>query len=94
MDNKGPVNHVNELEYIDGTIYANVWSERYILQIDPNSGHVIGRLETADMLKTFYNTPVMGDADNVLNGIAYDSSSKKLFITGKRWPKLFELRLN
>lgn len=94
MDNQGPVNYVNELEYIDGKIFANVFQQRYILQIDPDNGHVIGRLETADMLKTFYNTPAMKDPDNVLNGIAYDSANKKMFITGKRWPKMFELRLN
>ncbi len=94
MDDKGPVNYVNELEYINGSIFANVWGQTYIIQIDPDNGHVIGRLETSELLKTFYSSPVMKDDDNVLNGIAYDSTTKKMFITGKRWPKIFELRLN
>lgn len=93
-DNFGPVKNVNELEYINGSIYANVWGATHILQIDPTNGHVIGKLETADMLKSFHESAAMKDNDDVLNGIAYDSTSKKMYITGKRWPKLFEIRLN
>ncbi len=93
-DNNGPVNFVNELEYIDGTIFANVWGETFILQIDPANGHVIGKLETADLLKGFHTGNTSRDNDAVLNGIAYDSTSKRMYITGKHWPKLFELKLN
>lgn len=93
-DNNGPVNFVNELEYIDGTIFANVWGETYILQIDPANGHVIGKLETAELLKGFRTGNTSLDNDAVLNGIAYDSTAKRIYITGKHWPKLFELKLN
>lgn len=94
-DNVGVINNINELEYIDGYVYANIYGQTYILKIDPVSGHVKGKLETADMLRSFYTSfPMKNDLSNVLNGIAYDSSSKKVFITGKLWPKLFEIRLN
>ena len=94
VDNMGPVNYVNELEYINGSIYANVWGTTYILQIDPANGHVLGKLETASILGSFYASYPIKEMDNVLNGIAYDSVSKSMYITGKRWPKLFELKLN
>lgn len=93
-DNNGPVKYVNELEYIDGTIYANVFGESYIIQFDPANGHVIGKLETAGLLKGFRTGNTQLDNDAVLNGIAYDSTIKRMYITGKRWPKLFELKLN
>ena len=95
-DNYGPVDSVNELEYINGTIFANVWGKDYILQIDPSNGHVIGKIETAELLKSFYSSyPIdYQNLVNVPNGIAYDSSSKKIYITGKKWPKLFELQFN
>ena len=94
VDNMGPVNYVNELEYINGSIYANVWGTTYILQIDPSNGHVMGKLETASILSSYYTSYPIKEMDNVLNGIAYDSASKSMYITGKRWPKLFELKLN
>ncbi len=96
VDNFGPVKNLNELEYINGTIFANVWGGDYILQIDPSNGHVIGKIYTAELLKSFYaNFPIdYQSLDNVLNGIAYDSTSKKIYITGKKWPKLFELQFN
>ena len=94
VDNLGPVNYINELEYINGSIYANVWGTTYILQIDPSNGHVLGKLETASILSSFYASYPIKEMENVLNGIAYDSTSKSMYITGKRWPKLFELKLN
>lgn len=94
VDNLGPVDSINELEYINGSVFANVWGSTYILQIDPSNGHVIGKLETADLLRSFYSSYPIKELDNVLNGIAYDSTSKKIYITGKRWPKLFEIKLN
>lgn len=94
VDNLGPVDSINELEYIDGFIYANVWGSTYLVKIDASNGHVVGRIETATALSSFYSTYPIRELDNVLNGIAYDSSSKKVYITGKRWPKLFEIRLN
>ncbi|MBL0144423.1 MAG: glutaminyl-peptide cyclotransferase [Chitinophagaceae bacterium] len=94
QDNYGPVLNLNELEYIDGYVFANVWGTGYIVKIDPASGHVIGILHTNKLLEHFYATYPIQDRDNVLNGIAYDSATKKMFITGKRWPKLFEISLN
>lgn len=93
-DNNGPVSNVNELEYIDGFIYANVWGSTYLIKIDPSNGHVVGKIETADILRSFYASYPIEQMDNVLNGIAYDSTTKKIYITGKNWPKLFEIRLN
>lgn len=93
-DNNGPVMNVNELEYIDGFIYANVWGSTYIIKIDPSNGQVVGKIETAELLRSFYASYPIQQMDNVLNGIAYDSTSKKIYITGKNWPKLFEIKLN
>jgi glutaminyl-peptide cyclotransferase len=94
-DNIGIVDRINELEYIDGYVYANIWGETYIVKIDPANGQVVGKLETKDLLRNFYAAnPPSNNLDNVLNGIAYDSTSKKIFITGKLWPKIFELQLN
>jgi glutaminyl-peptide cyclotransferase len=93
-DNNGPVNYVNELEYIDGYVYANLWGTTQIIKIDPSNGQVVGKIETAEMLRSFYSSYPIRPMENVLNGIAYDSTSKRIYITGKNWPKLFEIRLN
>jgi glutaminyl-peptide cyclotransferase len=91
LDDQGPVQNINELEYIKGYIYANVYGENYILKIEPSSGHVVGKMDLPGLLQA--NEYIQGHTD-VLNGIAYDSTSNTMFITGKRWPKLFELKLN
>ena len=91
-DNGGPVQELNELEYIDGFVFANVWQTNIIVKIDPSSGHVVGRMDLSDLQNTYFKDQVTERTD-VLNGIAYDSSSKKLYITGKRWPKMFEVTL-
>jgi glutamine cyclotransferase len=93
-DDKGPVNQINELEYIDGKIYANIYTTNTIIVIDPKNGAV---LESID-LKNLYpmdSRPysVRSDPDNnVLNGIAWDDKGKRLFITGKKWDKLFQVK--
>ncbi|MEI9934795.1 MAG: glutaminyl-peptide cyclotransferase [Ferruginibacter sp.] len=92
-DNYGPVTDVNELEYVDGYIYANVWQTNYILKIDPSTGHVVGKALVPDLLKQFAPDQV-SDRTDVLNGIAYDHATQKMYITGKRWPKLFEVTFN
>ncbi len=88
-DNAGLVTHINELEYIDGFIYANVYLTNSIVKINPANGHVVGRLVLPDLMKQYAPdyTPEEGE---VLNGIAWDSVTKKMYLTGKRWPKLFE----
>lgn len=97
-DEDGPVNNLNELEYIDGYIYANVFMTNTILKIDPASGNVLGRINCAGLLEQAaskeFNDPKFDHNENVLNGIAYDSTNKKIYITGKRWPKLFEVTFN
>jgi glutamine cyclotransferase len=84
-----PVNEVNELEYIKGEIYANVWQTDYVLRIDPATGRVQGLIDFRNLLPPQDRAP---DTD-VLNGIAYDPVGDRLFVTGKLWPKLFEVRL-
>jgi glutamine cyclotransferase len=85
-----PVRNVNELEWIKGEIYANVWQTNWILRINPNNGQVIGLIDLTGLLKPSQIVP--GQTD-VLNGIAYDAKADRLFVTGKNWPQLFEIRL-
>ena len=90
-DNSGPVQYINELEYIDGYLLANVWGTDNILKIDPASGHVLGKIDLTGLKEKYF--PGQAGTE-VLNGIAYDSIAKKIYVTGKRWPKLFEITLN
>lgn len=92
-DNNGPVAYVNELEYVDGFIYANVWNTNYIIKIDPANGHVVGRMDFTGLLEKSGKPGANPNIGNVLNGIAYDSTKKNFLITGKLWPLVFELRL-
>jgi glutamine cyclotransferase len=89
-DHNGPVPNINELEYINGYIYANQWETPYIMKIDPASGKVVGQLDLTNLVNEARGA--YRDAD-VLNGIAFDSANGKIFITGKKWPKLYEIRL-
>jgi len=86
-DDKGPVMEINELEYIDGKIYANVWEKDIIVIIDPKTGIVLGRI---DLSKLYPKDDRARNAD-VLNGIAFDEKGKRLFITGKKWPHLYQV---
>ena len=88
-DGGQPVRMLNELEYVDGEILANVWMTPRIARIDPASGHVIDWIDLSDLIRKVR----IDDMDNVLNGIAWDRTGRRLFVTGKRWPKLFEIRL-
>ena len=82
--------NVNELEWIKGEIWANVWQTDIIVRIDPATGRVIGRIDASGLL-----TPAdrAGRNVDVLNGIAYDAEQDRIFVTGKNWPKLFEIKL-
>ena len=83
--------NLNELEYIDGYIYANQWQAPYILKIDPGSGTIVGKIDLTDVWNRVKAKDPLAD---VPNGIAYDTASKKIFITGKRWPELYEIELS
>ena len=84
-----PVKWLNELEFIQGEIFANVWQTPYVARIDPSNGAVTGVINFARLLPPAdHNTNT-----DVLNGIAYDSAADRLFVTGKCWPKLFQVRL-
>jgi len=92
-DNRGIVDSLNELEYINGYVYANRWYNNEIVKIDTANGHVTGKINLTGLLPQYAPGYPVKEGD-VLNGIAYDSSKKKLYITGKNWPKMFEIRLN
>ena len=83
-----PVTQINELEYINGKVYANIWKEEKIAIINPQTGQVEGWIDLSG-IRDIENQ----DVDNVLNGIAYDAEHDRLFVTGKLWPKLFEIKL-
>lgn len=86
-DNNGKVDNLNELEYINGEIWANIWQTDLIARIDPASGRVLSYVN----IKGIMNDPSFDTSLNVANGIAYDSERGRIFVTGKNWPKLFEI---
>jgi len=88
-DQGRPVYQLNELEFVHGKVYANVWQTDTIAEIDPASGNVTGWIDLSGLLAYMdLSRPI-----DVLNGIAYDSENDRLFVTGKLWPKLFEIEL-
>jgi glutamine cyclotransferase len=89
LDGGAPVNELNELEYIQGEIYANIWHADRIARIDPQSGRVVGWIDLRGLLAP----GEVQDEEAVLNGIAYDEQTGRMFVTGKLWPRLFEIRL-
>ena len=93
FDNNGPVGNLNELEYVNGVIYSNIYTSDIIIKIDPSNGHVLGKIDLTGLLAKA-GKQVNTEEGYVLNGIAYDSSKKSLYITGKRWPLLFEMKVN
>jgi len=87
-DNNGPVDNINELEYIGGLVYANIWQTEEIIAFDLNTGKVLKRIDCSSIVpKQFKN-----ELDKVLNGIAYDKENNRYFITGKNWSKLYEVK--
>jgi glutamine cyclotransferase len=88
-DGKQPIENLNELEYIKGEIYANIWHQDRIARISPKDGHVISWINLTGLI-----TPdQMVNAESVLNGIAYDEKHDRLFVTGKQWPSVFEIKV-
>lgn len=84
-----PISQLNELEYVHGEILANIWQTRYIARIDPKTGHVKGWIDVGAL----WDQVGVTDPGAVPNGIAYDKKADKLYVTGKDWPTLFEIRL-
>jgi glutamine cyclotransferase len=91
-DDKGPVNMVNELEYVDGKIYANVYTRDTILQINPKTGAVLQRINMKGLWPNKDRPTNFDYTNNVLNGIAWDEQGKRLFVTGKKWPYLYQVK--
>jgi glutamine cyclotransferase len=87
-DGMTPVRNLNELEWIKGEIYANVWHSDRIARISPADGHVIAWIDCAGLLPESEKI----DAESVLNGIAYDARRDRIFVTGKQWPTIFEIK--
>jgi len=87
-ENGNLVTYLNELEYVKGEIYANIWKQERVAIIDPKTGQVTGWIDLSGIY-----VPESQDSDDVLNGIAYDEQGDRLFVTGKRWSQLFEVDL-
>ena len=90
-DAVNPTYNLNELEYIDGYIYANQWQLPYIFKIDPASGRVVAKADLTDVWNKIQQKDSNAD---VLNGIAYNTETKKIYITGKKWPDLYEIQFD
>lgn len=88
-DGTTAITQVNELEFVEGEIFANVWQTDRIARISPRTGRVLGWIDLKGLLSPVYRS----SPDAVLNGIAYDPQGKRLFVTGKLWPSIFEIRL-
>ena len=87
--NGQPVRQINELEYVRGEILANIWMTKYIARIDPATGRVKGLIDLGALVAQIG----AADPDSVPNGIAYDKATGRLFVTGKNWPTLFQIKL-
>ena len=88
-DGAKEIQQLNELEYIHGEIYANVWHSDLIARISPRDGHVIGWIDCTGLLPEDQKI----NDESVLNGIAYDAQHDRIFVTGKQWPKVFEIKI-
>jgi glutamine cyclotransferase len=88
MDRKTPVDQLNELEFVKGEVWANVWHTDRVARIEPRTGRVAGWIDLSGLMGMYRL-----DAEAVLNGIAYDAASGRIFVTGKLWPRLFEIQI-
>ena len=89
-DGVTPIDQLNEMEFVEGQIFANVWHSNRIARISPRTGEVVGWIDLTGLLSPVYRL----EPEAVLNGIAYDPIRKRLFVTGKLWPSIFEIRLS
>ena len=88
-DGNVSIAQLNELEFVEGEIFANVWQTDRIARISPQDGRVVGWIDLKGILSPMYHL----ERDAVLNGIAYDPTAKRLFVTGKLWPRIFHIQL-
>jgi glutamine cyclotransferase len=88
-DRGAPIKELNELEFVHGQIYANIWHSDRIARISPQTGRVLGWIDLSGLLPESQRS----DPEAVLNGIAYDAAHDRLFVTGKLWPTLFEIKV-
>jgi glutaminyl-peptide cyclotransferase len=88
-DQGRPLEQLNELEYVRGEVYANIWQADKIARISPHTGKVLGWIDLSGLM----DKTQLANGDAVLNEIAYDSRGDRLFVTGKLWPKLFEIKI-
>ncbi len=93
VNNNGYVSMVNELEYVDGYLYANIWQTNYIIKINAQTGLVEARADLTDIIKNNHQ-PETDTDKNLLNGIAYNPIKKTFYVTGKNWPSMFEIKFN
>jgi len=91
--NTRKVENLNELEFVNGMIYANVWQQNSILIINPKSGKIEGVANLNSLKEHIQKEQTLKESDDVLNGIAYDKENNRLFVTGKHWGKLYEIVL-
>ena len=91
QDHRGMRNNINELEFINGHLFANIWQSNQIVRIDTATGYITGVLDLSDLLRSY--PELSKPPADVLNGIAWDSSTNRMLITGKKWPRMFELEL-
>ncbi|PTN08918.1 glutaminyl-peptide cyclotransferase [Mangrovibacterium marinum] len=89
-DNNGLVRNLNELEYYNGYVYSNIWQTNYAVKIDPRTGEIAAKIDFSGLMSVMYNPEKPID---VLNGIAFNKSNGKMYVTGKLWPSLFEVKL-
>ena len=92
-DHNGEVSQLNELEYVNGLVWANVWLTDRIVAIDPETGVVKAELDMTGLLPES-DRAGLNEKDDVLNGIAWNAEKNTFYVTGKRWPKIFEIKIN
>jgi glutaminyl-peptide cyclotransferase len=90
-ENGTPAVNINELEYINGFVYANQWQYNYILKIDPSNGQVVGKMDLTELVNKVKNSDPHAE---FFNGIAYNHETKKVYVTGKNWPQMYEIQFS
>lgn len=95
-DEYGPISNINEMEYVNGVIYANVFTSDQVLKIDAQTGKLLARADLTNLYPEYnhFSNNARGEGGMVMNGIAYNPDTKTFLLTGKRWPKMFEVKMD